>query len=152
MYKRQLSLGTCAFADGMVDAHRDFRVVATANTYGTGGDRHYVGRQALDGATLDRFLVLEVPVDEELERQLALHHAPSRTAEVDELVTFVQRLRDIADRKRLPVEFSPRASIDGAKLLAAGADFEQVVQWRVVRGLSEAHCAALGLDEFVAED
>ena len=42
--------------------------------------------------------------------------------------------------------FSPRASIDGAKLLEAGATVDQVMQWRVVRGLSDAHRGALGLD------
>lgn len=146
-----LALGSCAFADGMVDVHPDFHVVATANTYGSGGDRRYVGRQALDAATLDRFLVLDVPVDEALERRLALSHAPSEPEAVEELVSFVQELRDIAESKRLPVEFSPRTSIDGAKLLQVGATFGEVLRWRVIRGLSEAHCHALGLDELAEE-
>ncbi|UED84698.1 AAA family ATPase [Streptomyces profundus] len=141
-----LSIGTCAFADGMVTAHRDFRLVATANTFGTGGDRQYVGRQALDAATLDRFLVIEVPVDEELEEKITLAHAPSRPVHAREVLDEVRRLRAVAAEKRLPVMFSPRASIDAAKLLQAGASVEQAIRWRIVRGMSAAHRAALGVD------
>ncbi|WP_153452065.1 AAA family ATPase [Streptomyces smaragdinus] len=140
-----LSLRTCAFADGMVTAHRDFRLVATANTFGTGGDRQYVGRQALDAATLDRFVVIEVPVDEELEERLALAHAPSRPDAVRQVVQQVRELRTTAAEKRLPVMFSPRASIDAARLLEAGASTGQAIRWRVVRGMSAAHRSALGL-------
>ncbi|MBB4686729.1 AAA family ATPase [Amycolatopsis jiangsuensis] len=141
-----LALGTCAFADRMVDAHENFRLVATGNTYGTGGDRQYVGRQSLDSATLDRFVVIDVPIDEGLEERIALRHAPSHPDAVQELLDEVRDLRELAERKKLPVIFSPRASIDGAKLLEAGATVEQVLQWRVVRGLSETHRKALELD------
>lgn len=134
-----LALRVCAFADTMVAAHPDFHLVATANTFGTGGDQRYVGRQTLDAATLDRFTMIEVPIDPKLERRLAHAHAPSKPNEVKRLLKEVQRLRGIAERKHLPVVFSPRASIDGAKLLEAGATFEQVLEWRVLRGLSEAH-------------
>ncbi|MFI5609924.1 AAA family ATPase [Amycolatopsis sp. NPDC051903] len=141
-----LALGVCAFADGMVTAHPDFRMVATGNTYGTGGDRQYVGRQTLDSATLDRFVVIDVPIDEGLEERIARRHAPSHPDAVDELIEEIRDLRETALEKKLPVIISPRASIDGAKLLEAGATVEQVMQWRVIRGLSEAHRAALGLD------
>ncbi|HEV7647961.1 MAG TPA: AAA family ATPase [Actinophytocola sp.] len=140
-----LALGACAFADGMVTAHPDFRLVATGNTYGTGGDRDYVGRQALDAATLDRFVTIDVPVDEQLEERVAMAHAPGKKRLVRQLLTEVHRLRKAATDKRLPVIFSPRVSIDGAKLLAAGASLEQVQRWRVTRGLSAAHREALGL-------
>jgi MoxR-like ATPase len=142
-----LSLRSCAFADGMVTAHPDFRLVATANTYGTGGDRQYVGRQALDAATLDRFIVIDVPVDEELEERIALAHAPARAEDARRVIEEVRRLRATAAEKRLPVMFSPRAAIDAAKLLQAGASVEQAVRWRVVRGMSAAHRSALGLPE-----
>jgi cobaltochelatase CobS len=141
-----LALGTCAFADRMVDAHPDFHLIATGNTYGSGGNRQYVGRQALDAATLDRFVVIDVPVDERLEQRIALANAPGRAEEVLALVQRVRALRAVAEEKQLPVMFSPRASIEGAKLLAAGASIEQVLDWRVLRGLSPAHRAALSTD------
>ncbi|MFI7672521.1 AAA family ATPase [Actinophytocola sp. NPDC049390] len=140
-----LALGVCAFADGMVSAHPDFRLVATGNTYGSGGDRRYVGRQALDAATLDRFVTMEVPVDEQLEERVALGLAPAKKRLVRQLLTEVRRLREVATDKQLPVMFSPRVSYDGARLLAAGATYDQVVSWRVIRGLSDAHRSALGL-------
>lgn len=141
-----LALGTCAFADKMVDAHADFRLVATGNTYGTGADRQYVGRQTLDSATLDRFVVIDVPIDEGLEERIALRYAPSHQDEAQDLLTRIRKLRRTAATKNLPVILSPRASIDGAKLLEAGATVDQVMQWRVIRGLSAAHIRALGLE------
>jgi MoxR-like ATPase len=141
-----LALGTCAFADRMVDAHPDFRLVATGNTYGAGGDRQYAGRQTLDSATLDRFVVIDVLIDEGLEERIALRHAPSHQDTTRDLLTRIRKLRATAADKNLPILFSPRASIDGAKLLEAGATVEQVIQWRVVRGLSAAHRKTLELD------
>ncbi|MEC3975928.1 AAA family ATPase [Amycolatopsis sp. H20-H5] len=140
-----LALSTCAFADRMVDAHPDFRLVATGNTYGAGGDRQYAGRQTLDSATLDRFVVIDVPIDEGLEERIALRHAPSHQDAARDLLTKIRELRAAAADKNLPVLFSPRASIDGAKLLEAGATVDQVMRWRVVRGLSPAHSKTLGL-------
>lgn len=146
-----LSIRSCAFADGMIAAHPEFRLIATANTYGTGGDRQYVGRQALDAATLDRFVVIDVPVDEDLEERIALAHAPSRPVDARQVLEEVRRLRATAAEKRLPVMFSPRAGIDAAKLLQAGASVEQAIRWRVVRGMSAAHRSALGLGEVTEE-
>lgn len=52
--------------------HKDFICIAAANTWGTGADRMYCGRNQLDGATLDRFLIGSCPMDydEALERSL----------------------------------------------------------------------------------
>lgn len=46
-----------------VQAHEKFAVVCTMNTKGTGSDRKFVGRNRLDAATLDRFVMLEVQRD-----------------------------------------------------------------------------------------
>jgi hypothetical protein len=43
--------------------HPDFVAVAAANTYGTGADRLYVGRNQLDEATLDRFRIGQIELD-----------------------------------------------------------------------------------------
>ena len=43
--------------------HSDFVAIASANTFGHGADRVYVGRNQLDGATLDRFKVGTVYMD-----------------------------------------------------------------------------------------
>ncbi len=43
--------------------HKDFAIMADANTFGTGADRQYVGRNQLDEAFLDRFRIGQVCMD-----------------------------------------------------------------------------------------
>jgi len=59
-------------ARGTVRAAQGFRVVMTANTYGTGADWLYAGRNTLDAAFLDRFcgFVLYVDYDVSAERRI----------------------------------------------------------------------------------
>lgn len=52
---------------GRVDAHPDFHVIACGNTLGRGADSDYTGRNCLDAATLDRFAVVQLDYDEEIE-------------------------------------------------------------------------------------
>lgn len=53
--------------------HPDFICMAAANTLGTGGNRMYSGRQALDDATMDRFRIgkIFVDYDKKLEEKIA---------------------------------------------------------------------------------
>lgn len=55
---------------GKVEAHPDFRVIAGANTYGTGADETYSGRYQLDGASLDRFAVIEIGYSARIEESI----------------------------------------------------------------------------------
>ncbi len=43
--------------------HKDFAIMVDANTFGTGADRQYVGRNQLDEAFLDRFRIGQVTMD-----------------------------------------------------------------------------------------
>ena len=58
-----LANDTVGFPDGPVQKHKDFVVIAGANTYGRGGNRAYNGRQQIDDATLDRFIFLKWETD-----------------------------------------------------------------------------------------
>lgn len=58
------------FPNGKIEAHPDFRIVAAGNTYGNGASYMYVGRNQLDGASLDRFAVVEVGYSKKIEKQL----------------------------------------------------------------------------------
>jgi len=53
--------------------HKNFRLIATANTFGFGADARYVGRNALDYATLERFGcgVIYMDYDKRIEAKLA---------------------------------------------------------------------------------
>lgn len=60
------------FKKPLVEKHPDFVVIAAANTFGKGADTEYVGRNALDAATLDRFRVGMVHMDYSNEVESAL--------------------------------------------------------------------------------
>lgn len=56
---------------GFVEAHKDFRVVAGGNTLGHGADSEYVGRNTLDAASLDRFALVHIDYDHQIEMNCA---------------------------------------------------------------------------------
>jgi hypothetical protein len=125
-----LANGHMAFPDSVnpVPKHKEFRIIANANTYGNGADRIYVGRTQLDGATIDRFAFLDWNYDEDLER------ACSTNAD---WTTYVQRVRAAVQAEKARIIVSPRASINGGKLLAQGlprATVCEMVLWKGVDG------------------
>jgi len=136
------------FPGGVQQRHPDFRVIAGANTYGTGADRQYVGRNQLDAASLDRYATLNWDYDEALEASFVGAPVPTGApvpASITPLsegeaqssaVRFFQRVRKVrAAVTELKVRHvvSPRATINGSKLLAAGwswKDVEDAVIWK----------------------
>jgi len=119
-----LSNGYMAFPDGMIKAHDDFRIIATANTYGYGASRQYVGRNQLDAATLDRFAVINWDIDDRVEANLA-----GNTEDGKKWLRVVRAVRKKAvEELELRVVVSPRATQRGALLLGAGLTFEDVLQ------------------------
>ena len=129
-----------AFPDGMVMRHPDFVCVASANTFGRGADRQYVGRQQLDAATLDRFTVEEILIDEALETLVAEAIGYAHTAEI---ITYVRALRRNAEALRMPVIISPRATYGLCKLLKAGKSLDKAIDGRVRKGISDADWSKL---------
>lgn len=116
-----LSNGLCSFPDMMVQRHDDFIFIASANTYGNGANRQYVGRNQLDAATLDRFAVIDWLIDDELEKNLAVGlnaHA---------WYMAVRATRDYIAEKSIRALVSPRATQKGSKLLDIGCDVEEVI-------------------------
>ena len=123
------SADECAFPDAMVKKHKDFVCLAAANTYGRGADRIFVGRNQLDGATLDRFPILEWNYDEGLELEIS--------GDVD-WTKHVQQLRASAEKMKVRHIISPRASIVGAQMLAAGMKKSFVEESVIWKGLDSA--------------
>lgn len=126
--------GEMAFPDGMVKKHADFRLIAAANTYGLGGDADYVGRNKLDAAFLDRFVTVDWPYDEEFETLLAGNA---------EWTGRVQGLRRNAKAKGIKVVITPRASIKGARALAAGVSQAQVERDFIRKGMTDQQWSAI---------
>lgn len=121
-----LSNDYCAFPDGMIKKHPDFVCAASGNTYGRGATREYVGRNQIDAATLDRFVLVEWPYDEQLERQLVTNF---------QWVYFVQKVRANAEKHGIKMVISQRASIYGEKLLAAGIGEAAVRELLIFKGV-----------------
>lgn len=120
--------GECAFPDKMINKHKDFIIVMAGNTYGTGANAEYVGRNKIDAATLDRFMFMEIPYDEQLEMVLA---------ENKTWCEKVQKFRKNADKKKVKCVISPRATFHGEALLATGMNEIDVVRGVIYKNLSE---------------
>lgn len=125
-FNAALANGHMDFPDGTVKRHEQFYCVAAANTFGKGADRVYVGRNQLDAASLDRFIVLNVDYDEKLERALAGN---------DNWTDKVQGIRKAVYEHKIRHVISPRASINGARMLAAGFKESEVMESVVWKGL-----------------
>lgn len=122
-----LANGACDFPDAQVKRHENFVCVAGGNTFGRGADRQYVGRNQLDAASLDRFATVDIDYDEDLERALVPN---------TEWVERVQAIRAAVAKAGVRHIVSPRASINGGKLLAAGLDQDTVEDMVIYKGLS----------------
>jgi cobaltochelatase CobS len=130
-----LANGHCAFASRIVKRHDSFRCVAAANTFGTGATRQFVGRNQLDAATLDRFVTVAVDIDEKLEEALTLGALSENVQLAKEWLANVRKWRKNAGDKGLQVIISPRASIEGARLLGVGFDMTTVADMKVWKGI-----------------
>ena len=117
------------FPCGVVKKHPNFRLIACANTYGRGADREYVGRNQLDGATIDRFKpVISLDYDEKLELKIS----PDRN-----FTKIVQKLRKAKDDMKIRCVISPRASIKGGRAILDGCPLEDVLGQYVFGGLDD---------------
>lgn len=123
-----LANGYFDFPNGRINAHRDFRVVAAANTFGNGADMIYVGRNQLDGATLDRFAVMEFDYDENIEKTICNDN---------ELYNFIIDIRNAIKKRRLRFVVSMRATINASKMLAAGIDKETIVKTVITKSMTK---------------
>lgn len=116
-----LSNNLMAFPDRMVKRHEDFVFIASANTYGNGANRQYVGRNQLDAATLDRFAVIDWLIDDELEKSLAIGLNGKAW------YMAVGACRDFVAEKNIRALISPRCTQKGSKLLDIGQSLDEVI-------------------------
>jgi len=123
------------FPNGRVVANENFRIVACANTYGLGADDVYVGRYQLDGASLDRFAVVEFDYDETLEKSLV---------ENIEWAEFIQSLRKRIGEKQIRHVLSMRATIYGDKLLKTDISIKEILKEIVFKNLKIDDIKSIG--------
>lgn len=128
-FNAALANGLCAFPDRVVERHADCIIIAGANTSGNGGTNDYVGRMKQDGAFLNRFVELHWPIDEKLETAVSGNESWARR---------VQGVRArVKERGIKGHMITPRATMFGASLLAAGIPQGDVEQMVLRKGLSE---------------
>lgn len=125
-----LANGHAMFPDSAepIRRHANFRIIIAANTFGNGADRMYVGANQLDASTLDRFVFFDFVYDEKLETMLSGNK---------NWAIRVQRLRAAAVKEKARIVISPRATINGAKLLSAGWRQDIVEQRLIWKGIDE---------------
>lgn len=127
-----LANGHQDFPDSVIKRHADFRAVASANTYGNGADRMYVGRNQLDAASLDRFYMIPMDYDEKLERTLYGD---------DEWTSYVHKARKAVATLKLRHVVSMRAIDQGQRMLAAGQKWETIARAVLWKHLDKADIA-----------
>ena len=117
-FNSALANGVMAFPDGMVERHPDCVIIAAANTSGLGATAEYSGRMKMDMASTDRFIMLDWPIDEQVELALASNKA---------WVKAVQKVRaNVKERGVKNVAITPRATIYGCALLETGLSIDDV--------------------------
>jgi hypothetical protein len=114
--------------DEPIARHPRCFVLAASNTWG-GPDGGYVGRFRQDAAFMDRFLRVPWETDEQLEKALCSNQ---------EWCAYVQTARASAIKNGVEHLISPRATLNGDALLAAGRPWARVVDLCVRKGLNDA--------------
>lgn len=128
-FNAALANGYADFPDGRIKRHKDCVIIAAANTWGTGPNSDYVGRNKLDAAFIDRFVQIAWEYDNNLEKILAGHES---------WTTYVQKVRHNVLQKGIKAVISPRSSITGGALLKSGMfSVEEVIDMTLKKGMPE---------------
>jgi len=137
-FNAALANGMFDFPDCNVQAHPNFRCIAAANTWGKGATMDYVGRNALDAATMDRFALLEMRYDPSLERRMAHLAANSHIVLADVWLELVQMTLTLCHEQDFRHIVSPGATQQGLSLMAGGLTAERATIMVLRRGMEDA--------------
>lgn len=101
-----------------VKRHADFVCIAAANTFGTGANMVYAGRERLDESTLDRFRAGTILLDYDQKFE--------RSAVDPEVLAWGWSVRKNIAKARLSRVMSTRFLLDATKLIKAGRSLNQI--------------------------
>ena len=122
-----LANGYFDFPNETIRAHKDFRVISAGNTIGRGASDDYVGRQALDLSTLDRFLAIEIDYSTAIDMAVAQGD--------QKLVDFAHAIRKASKEYEITILMSYRALSNVVDLLQ-DFDIVKVMKWSIVKGIA----------------
>lgn len=128
-----LSAGMVAFPDGIVRRHPDCVIIATANTMGNGPTFEYSAAEQMDKSSMDRFIRMPWQYDTAWEIAASGNEAWAR-----KVIRWRERVNSAAGIKHI---ISPRATFDGADMLANGIPEAQVIAVLVRAGLTDTQWA-----------
>ena len=111
---------------GYKKAHPDFRVVAAGNTTGNGADYTYVGRNQLDGASLDRFAIVPIHYSQTIENNMA--------GDI-ELADFCREFRKASEKTGVQIITSYRA-INRLAKMSQIMELPEALSTCLIKGLS----------------
>lgn len=117
--------------------HKDAVILVAANTWGTGANAEFVGRNPLDGATVDRFALTRIYLDYDtgLEESLVKAYLPSDKAGL--LLRWRERVRKAINNNHLHRVMSTRTVIKAAQRMLALDWSMDTVHDRLTMGWSE---------------
>lgn len=114
------------FPCGKIDAHPDFRIIAAGNTFGTGADNTYTGRYCLDGASLDRFSVVEIDYSRTIEKYITNFN--------EDLINFCEAFRKVTKTAKIDCIFSYRA-LSAITKLEGNLGLKDIFRMCVTKGI-----------------
>jgi len=130
-----LSDGCFAFPDGIIYMHHNFRCFASGNTAGKGADGAYTARKILDAASLDRFELIRIDYDEQVEINIATDEAGNLDFDALEFIHDFRRV--VADSQpNFVVSYRRLKSLLGMVKCFKG-DYEKAVLYAIVRDLAD---------------
>ncbi len=147
-----LANDTCSFPDGNIQRHEKALFMAAANTIGRGADVRYVGRNALDATTLDRFVFVRMDIDENLEQSFVTGKFDNTKLtkigaggkiSAENWLALVQKARRVCKDLGLQHLITPRATVYGHRLLRAGVGRKHLMELCIYKGLRETDRAKI---------
>lgn len=134
--------------EGFLKSKGDCPVIVTMNTYGNGATREYVGRNAMDAASMDRFdTILDTSYEAEKEiigSKFGEENAKKYSGEIDKIVKWADAVRTKISDKSMRIVLSTRRLIDIAEsVIVLGVDPTNAVAREFKTRLSPSELTAL---------
>ena len=121
--------GTVPTPNGVVTRHPEAYFVWTGNTWGTGANSMYCGRNRLDAASLDRVTcaTIYVDYDTKLERMICANNGCDE-AKTKNIIGIATTIRDLIKRNSWKFLCSTRFVINASKMIASGYTMTEVME------------------------
>lgn len=116
------------FPTGKIEAHKNFRLIAAGNTFGTGADHVYSGRYCLDGASMDRFNIITIPYSPKIEDSI--------TGGDRELIEFCHTFRELTNDAGIKAIFSYRG-LEAITALKDSLSLPEILRICLIKGMNK---------------